>query len=96
MVANHAVKMLKTDNNDPGAPRTISIDVSALGTLTTASPLTIDANTSATLDPSATSVTPSPQMAVVLTGDGAAFLTLKKNGNQSDYSHLSTPSTILM
>jgi hypothetical protein len=77
MVANHAVNMPKTDNNGPGAPRTISIDVSALGTFTTASLLTIDANTSVTSDPTATSVTPSPQMAVVLTGYGVAFLTLK-------------------
>jgi hypothetical protein len=77
MIANHAVNIPKTDNNGPGAPRTINIDVSALGTFTTASLLTIDANTSVTSGPTATSVTPSPQMPVVLNGYGVAFLTLK-------------------
>jgi hypothetical protein len=76
MIANHAVNA-STDNNGPGAPRTISIDVSALGSFTTASLLTIDANTSVTSGPTATSVTPSPQMTVVLNGYGVAFLTLK-------------------
>jgi hypothetical protein len=76
MIANHAVNA-STDNNGPGAPRTISIDVSALGSFTTASLLTIDANTSVTSGPTATSVTPSPQMTVVLNGYGVAFLALK-------------------
>jgi hypothetical protein len=77
MVSNHAINMPKTDNNGPGAPRTISIDVSALGTFTSGSLLTIDATTSATSGPTATSVTPSPQMTVSLNGYGVAFLTLK-------------------
>jgi hypothetical protein len=77
MVANHAVKVSETDNNGPGAPRTINIDVSALGTFTSGSLLTIDANTSVASGPTATSVTPSPQMTVVLNGYGVAFLTLK-------------------
>jgi hypothetical protein len=77
MVSNHAVNLPNTDNNGPGAPRTISIDVSALGTFTTASLLTIDANTSVTSGPTAASVTPSPQMTVALNGYGVAFLTLK-------------------
>jgi hypothetical protein len=76
MVANHAINS-PTDNNGPGAPRTINIDVSALGTFTSGSLLTIDANTSVTSGPTATSVTPSPQMTVVFNGYGVAFLTLK-------------------
>jgi hypothetical protein len=77
MVANHAVNMPNTDNNGPGAPRTIDIDVSALGSFTTGSLLTIDASTDVSAGPTATSVTPSPQMTVVLNGYGVAFLTLK-------------------
>lgn len=76
MISNHAVNA-STDNNGPGAPRTISIDVSALGSFTSGSLLTIDANTSVTSGPTATSVTPSPQMTVTLNGYGVAFLTLK-------------------
>ncbi len=76
MVANHAVNMPKTDNNGPGAPRTISIDISALGSFQSGSLLTIDANTNVTSGPTPTSVTPSPQMTVVFNGYGVAFLTL--------------------
>ncbi|MGA7924977.1 MAG: hypothetical protein WCA20_03155 [Candidatus Sulfotelmatobacter sp.] len=63
MVANHAVNS-PNDNNGPGAPRPISIDLSALGTFTSGSLLTIDANTSVTSGPAASSITPSPQMTV--------------------------------
>jgi len=76
MLANHAINA-PTDNNGPGAPRTIAVDVSALGAFQSGSLLTIDANTNATSGPTATSVTPSPQMTVVLNGYGVAFLTLK-------------------
>jgi hypothetical protein len=76
MLANHAVNA-STDNNGPGAPRTISIDVSALGSFTSGSLLTIDASTGVTVCPTATSVTPGPQMTVIFSGYGVAFLTLK-------------------
>ena len=76
MLANHAVNA-STDNNGPGAPRTISIDVSALGSFTSGSLLTIDASTGVTVGPTATSVTPGPQMTVIFSGYGVAFLTLK-------------------
>ncbi len=76
MLANHAVNA-STDNNGPGAPRTISIDVSSLGSFTSGSLLTIDASTGVTAGPTATSVTPGPQMTVAFTGYGVAFLTLK-------------------
>lgn len=76
MLANHALNAA-SDNNGPGAPRTISIDVSALGTFKSGSWLTIDATTSVTAGPTATSVTPSSQMTVVLNGYGVAFMTLK-------------------
>ncbi len=76
MLANHALNA-STDNNGPGAPRSISIDVSTLGSFTSGSLLTIDASTSVTSGPTAASVTPSAQMTVVLNGYGVAFLTLK-------------------
>jgi hypothetical protein len=76
MLANHAINA-STDNDGPGAPRTIAVDVSALGTFQSGSLLTIDANTNATSGPTANSVTPSPQMTVVLNGYGVAFLNLK-------------------
>ncbi|HWY21653.1 MAG TPA: glycosyl hydrolase [Candidatus Acidoferrum sp.] len=76
VLANHAVNA-STDNNGPGAPRTISIDGSALGSFHSSSLLKIDANTSVVSGPTATSVTPAPQMTVSLNGYGVAFLTLK-------------------
>jgi hypothetical protein len=76
MIANHAINAL-TDNNGPGAPRTVAIDVSALGSFQSGSLLTIGANTSVSSGPIATSVTPSAQMTVNLNGYGVAFLTLK-------------------
>jgi hypothetical protein len=76
MVANHAVNA-PTDNNGPGAPRTIGVDVSALGPFTSGSLLTIDAGTNVISGPAATSVTPGANMTVTLNGYGVAFLTLK-------------------
>ena len=75
MLSNRALNSA-TDNNGPGAPRTIAMDVSALGFFQSGSLLTIDANTNLTSGPTATSVTPSPQMTVVFNGYGVAFLTL--------------------
>jgi hypothetical protein len=76
MVANHALNS-STDNNGTGAPRTINIDVSALGSFPTGSLLTIDANTNITAGPTASSVSPSSQMTASLNGYGVALLTLK-------------------
>ena len=76
MVANHAVNAM-TDNNGPGSAMSVLVDVSALGTFTSGNLLTIDATTSATSGPSATSVTPAAQMTIPLNGYGVAFLTLK-------------------
>ncbi len=76
MIANHAVNA-PTDNNGTGAPRTIAVDVSALGSFQSGSLLTIDANTSVSSGPAPVSVTPNAQMTVTLNGYGVAFLTLK-------------------
>jgi putative glycosyl hydrolase len=77
MVANHAVNDAMTDNNGPGAPRSVLLDVSALGTFSSGSLLLIDAKTSAAGGPTAAPVTPAAQMTVSFGGYGVQFLTLK-------------------
>ena len=76
MVANHAVNAT-TDNNGPGAPRNVLVDVSALGLFQSASVLTIDANTNLTTGPTENAVGVGPQVPISLNGYGVAFLTLK-------------------
>jgi hypothetical protein len=76
MLANHAVNAA-SDNNGPGAPQIASVDLSALGTFSSASLLTIDAGTSVASGPVASSVTPSSKMTVTFNGYGVAFLTLR-------------------
>jgi hypothetical protein len=77
MVADRAVLNPATDDNGPGAPRTVIVDVSALGAFTSATQLTIDASTSAAQGPAATPVTPAPRMTLTLDGYGVTFLQLK-------------------
>jgi hypothetical protein len=76
MVANHAVNAT-SDNNGPGAPRSVQVDVSALGTFSSGSLLIIDKNTSVSGGPTATAVTLAPQIPITLGGYSVAFLTLK-------------------
>jgi hypothetical protein len=76
MVANHAVAS-PTDNNGPGAPRTVSLDLSSLGTFSTANLLTIDAATDATIGPTAASIAPNSPIQVTLNGYGVAFVKLQ-------------------
>ena len=59
MVSNYAINA-PGDNNGPGAPRTILIETSALGSFQSASLLTIDATTNVATGPTASSVTPAP------------------------------------
>ncbi len=76
MVANRAVHS-PSDNNGTGDPRTVIVDVSALGAFTSASQLTIDATTDSGAGPTSTSVTPAARMQVTIGGYGVTFLTLK-------------------
>ena len=76
MVANHAVHS-PGDNNGTGDPRTVILDVSALGTFTTATALTLDATTNTTTGPSPVPVTLAPRIPITLNGYGVTFLTLK-------------------
>jgi hypothetical protein len=75
MIANHAVRS-SSDNNGSGAPRRVLLDVSALGTFTSASQLTIDASTNAATGPTPQTITPAPRMEITLPGYGVTFLTL--------------------
>lgn len=75
MMANHAV-LNAGDNNGPGAPRTVIVDLSALGPFTSATGLTLDASTNIAGGPAAISVTPAPRMTVSFSGYGVTFLKL--------------------
>jgi hypothetical protein len=76
MVANHAVASA-LDSNGPGAPRTASLDLSSLGTFSSANMLTIDAATDASVGPAFTSIAPNSPIQVTLNGYGVAFVKLQ-------------------
>jgi hypothetical protein len=76
MVSDHGVADAN-DNNGAGVPRTVLVDVSALGSFTSAKELTIDANTNVMNGPQEQTVTYAPQMQVTLGGYGVAFLVLR-------------------
>jgi len=65
------------DNNGPGAPRTVSLDLSSLGTFSTASLLTIDSATDVINGPTAASIAPNSPIQVMLNGYGVAFVKLQ-------------------
>jgi hypothetical protein len=75
MAANHAVNA-PNDDNGPGAPRTVVVDLSQLGNFSSATELTIDANTNVASGPAAASVTPAAQMTINMGGYGVTFLKL--------------------
>jgi hypothetical protein len=75
MIADHAVGS-PTDDNGPGAPRTVVVDVSALGPFTSASQITIDANTNTASGPVEVAIAPAQRIPVTLAGYGVTFVTL--------------------
>ncbi len=75
LMSNHAVQKIFTDNNGKGVSRTFALDLSALGTFTSATLVTLDAATPLT-GPALQSLTPAPQMQVTIPGYGAALLRL--------------------
>jgi hypothetical protein len=75
MMANHAVHA-PSDNNGDGDPRTVIVDVSALGTFATATQLTIDGNTDTVNGPAEVAITPAARITVSLGGYGVTFVTL--------------------
>ena len=66
-----------TDNNGAGDPRTVVVDVSALGTFSSETSITIDKNTNATSGPAAVSITPAQKISVTLGGYAVTFLELR-------------------
>ncbi len=75
LMSNHAVQNIFKDNNGTGVSRTFALDLSALGTFTSATLVTLDAATPAG-GPALQSLTPAAQMQVTLPGYGAALLRL--------------------
>ncbi|HEY6447190.1 MAG TPA: hypothetical protein VIY53_12085 [Acidobacteriaceae bacterium] len=75
MAANHAVNS-PNDDNGPGAPRTIVLDLSQLPAFSSATELTIDANISIMAGPQAVPATPQSQMTLNMGGYGVTFLKL--------------------
>lgn len=76
MVSDHGVANAN-DNNGVGVPRTVLVDVSALGSFTTVQEVTIDKSTSATAGPTEQTVPAASQMQVTLGGYGVGFLVLQ-------------------
>ncbi len=76
MISDHAVQSA-SDNNGTGAPRTVIIDVSALGNYSSVSQTTLDANTNASTGPTAAGITPASKLSVTIGGYGTVFLHLK-------------------
>ena len=81
MAANHAING-PNDDNGPGAPRTVVVDISQLGHFSSATELTLDASlidpsTSLATQPVAQNVAPALQMTLNLGGYGVTFLKLQ-------------------
>ena len=76
LVSNHAVAS-PSDNNGTGLTARVSLDVSALGSFSTASLVTIDATTSAINGPSPSSISPTSPITLNLDGYSVALLKLK-------------------
>jgi Glycosyl hydrolase catalytic core len=76
MVANHAL-VSANDNNGTGAPRNVSLDVSQLGSFTSAKLLTIDARTDLVNGPAEASLTLGSTVSLTFPGYGVAFVSLK-------------------
>ena len=76
LVSNHAVAS-PSDNNGAGLTGKISLDVSGLGSFTSASLLMIDSTTNPINGPSPVSISPTSPIALTLTGYSVALLKLK-------------------
>ncbi|HEX3572057.1 MAG TPA: hypothetical protein VHU44_14665, partial [Acidobacteriaceae bacterium] len=76
MIVDHSVHSA-TDNNGQGDPRSVMLDLSALGTFKTATVLKIDSHTDQTSGPTATAIAITNPVAISFDGYGVAFLLLK-------------------
>jgi hypothetical protein len=76
MIVDRAVHST-SDNNGAGDPRTVIVDISALGTFKSASQLNIGAGSDVTNGPQPSNISVSPKLTVTLPGYGVTFLILK-------------------
>src|SRR5262249_3476134 len=76
MIANRALNSV-TDNNGPGVQKTVAVDVSALGSFSSANLLIIDKNTSIQAGPAPAVVQAQGTISVTLNGYSVGFLNLK-------------------
>jgi hypothetical protein len=76
MAVDHAVHA-PTDNNGAGDPRTVIVDVSALGTFSSGTSITIDKNTDPSSGPATVSVALAQKISMTLGGYSVTFLKLK-------------------
>jgi uncharacterized protein (TIGR03437 family) len=81
MLANHHVRSAN-DNNGPGVPHTVNLDLSALGTFSIGTEITLDASTDPSQGPAPQQVTPAPHMQIGFTGYGVTFLRLSQAAPQ--------------
>jgi uncharacterized protein (TIGR03437 family) len=73
MLVNRQVRSA-TDNNGSGVPRTVTLDVSALGAFASVTQVAIDATADPTHGPASVILSPAPQVRVSLNGYGVTFL----------------------
>lgn len=81
MLANHHVRS-STDNNGPGVPHVINLDLSALGTFSAATEITLDASTNPATGPVVHHPAPAAHMQIASKGYGVTFLRLENAAPQ--------------
>ena len=77
MLANHEARS-SMDNNGPGVPRTVALDLTALGAFSSATETIIDSSSDPVMGPVTESVTPAAHMQISLNGYSAVFLELRQ------------------
>jgi uncharacterized protein (TIGR03437 family) len=77
MLANHAYRN-STDNNGPGVPATVTLDVSALGSFSLATVTAINSSTNTNTGPTTQSITPQGTISISFPGYGVAFVRLSQ------------------
>ena len=77
MLANHHVRSVN-DNNGPGVPHTVNLDLSALGAFSIGTQITLDASTDPSKGPVPQQVTPAAHMQIAFKGYGVTFLRLSQ------------------
>jgi len=76
MVTSYATAS-STDDNGPGAPRTVFVNLSALGTFSSATEVDLNAATPTATGPVSAAITPNSTLALTFNGYGTSMFTLK-------------------